>query len=136
MKKIIFVFSCILLLNCSSNTIVSECFKGIQVDEIINFQLPEYQNLLVDGGRVSSFIDGRNIQIIRNSSSNYLAFDLECPEQDCNSPMTFDSISITCPCSNKKYNYLQGGAPVDGNGCAALIYLVEPISSTSIRITR
>lgn len=136
MKKVLLVFSFLAIVSCGDEPITTNCFRGINVDKIIDFNLPEYQPLLINGGKVITTINGRRIQIIRNSSTNYLAFDLQCPDQNCSKDMTFDGVTIRCLCNGKKYNYLNGGAPLEGNGCAALLYFVQPINDTSIRITK
>lgn len=138
MKKLIFLALCITFLNCDSNTFVNNCFRNVQVNELIDFTQPVYQGLLVDGGSVTANnIDGRNIHIIRNTSSNYTAFDLQCPERDCSSLMEIRGVLITCPCDEKSYNYLQGGRLIDGdeNDCAMLVYNVTPLGSNAIQIT-
>ncbi|CAM1352109.1 Rieske (2Fe-2S) protein [Tenacibaculum insulae] len=136
MRKILYLFSFIILLSCSDNTPVNDCFRGIDMNTIIDLSLPEYQGLLIPSGTSENSIQGRNIFIFRTGNSGYKAFDQQCPEATCNSLMTFDGVHIKCPCDDKKYNYLANGAPIDNEGCAALMYFVSKISSSQLRISR
>ena len=146
MKKIIYLFSFLITLSCSDNSFINDCFPGVIMNTSIDSSLPEFNtrnenllipenNLLVQGGKSENIIAGRNILILRVGSSGYRAFDLQCPEGSCNSPMSFDGVIIKCPCDGKEYNYLQGGAPKDGKGCAALQYIVTNIGGSILRIS-
>jgi nitrite reductase/ring-hydroxylating ferredoxin subunit len=136
MKKIFYLFSLVITLSCSDNTTINDCFRGVNVNAIVDLTLPEFQGLLVPSGESQNTIQGRNIYIFRTGNSGYIAFDRQCPEATCNSLMTFDGIHIICSCDNKKYNYLSGGNPIDGEGCNALLYFVTKISSSQLRISR
>ncbi|MGQ3677035.1 Rieske (2Fe-2S) protein [Tenacibaculum discolor] len=136
MKKIFYLFLVIICSSCSDNTPINNCFSGIKMNAIIDLSLPEFSGLLVPGGESQNVIQGRNVFIFRTGTSGYRAFDQQCPELNCNSLMTFNGVEITCPCDDKKYNYLSGGAPLDGEGCNALMYFVTPISNNQLRISR
>ncbi|WBX71793.1 Rieske (2Fe-2S) protein [Tenacibaculum retecalamus] len=136
MKKIFYLFSFLITLSCSDNTPVNDCFRGIEINAIIDLTLPEFQGLLVPDGESQNIIQGRNIYIFRTGSNGYKAFDRQCPETTCNSLMTFDGVHIICPCDDKKYNYLANGAQIENEGCAALMYFVTQINSSQLRISR
>lgn len=136
MKKIFCFFSLIILLSCSDNVPVNNCFRGININAIIDLTLPEFQGLLVPNGTSENIIEGRNVFIFRTGNNGYRAFDQKCPENTCNSLMTFDGIQIKCPCDDKKYNYLANGAPIDNQGCDALMYFVTKLNNSQLRITR
>ena len=134
MKKI-FVLSLIFLFtNCLDRSIVNDCFNTINVSGIVNLSNPEFIDLQVPGGYATTSIDGRAILIINSSTSGYKAFDLACPEGDCNSYMTFDGLKLICPCSEKEYNSLNG-SPIDGEGCFAFEYNVLQGSNATIQIS-
>ena len=134
MKKILLLLSIIFLTNCSDTTFVNECFNTVNLSATITISNPEFINLQVPGGYTITTINGRNILII-NRSSSFKAFDLACPEGDCTSRMTFDGLILTCPCSEKEYNSLNG-SPQDGEGCTALEYNVLQSNSSTLQISR
>jgi len=134
MKKLIVAFSFLLLFNCGDNTIVNDCFPNVSVSSTINLNLPEFNSLQVPLGSAITTISNRNVILI-NSTSSYKAFDLQCPEGDCSSSMSFDGLKLICSCSDKEYNSLNG-SPIDGEGCFALEYNVLETSGSTLQITR
>ncbi|CAM1334862.1 hypothetical protein [Tenacibaculum aestuariivivum] len=141
MKKIFYLFSLIIIIGCTDNIPINDCFRGIEMNAIIDLTLPEYQGLLVPNGSSQNIIQGRNVFIFRTGNNGYKAFDQQCPEKTCDALMVFDGIHIQVPCNkescdNKKYNHLQGGAPIDNQGCAALMYFVTKINGSQLRISR
>jgi len=135
-KKTLICLLFLSLFSCEDNTTINDCFRGVFVSEVIEFRLPVYQDLIVNGGSTTNTINGRLIHIIRNSSSNYIAFDLECPLRTCNSPLDISNLpTITCPCHEKKYNYLEGGRVIGEEGCSMLMYNVTPVGNNAIQIT-
>ncbi|TYP97896.1 hypothetical protein C7447_10362 [Tenacibaculum adriaticum] len=122
-------------MNCGSETVVNNCFLGISINETINLSNPEFIDLQVPGSHATTVLQGRNIIIIRRTSSEYKVFDLQCPEGECSSPMTFDGLKLICSCDQKEYNSLNG-SPIDGEGCFALEYNVLHTSSSTLQITR
>ncbi|TXD47901.1 Rieske 2Fe-2S domain-containing protein [Polaribacter sp. IC073] len=134
-KKALICILLATLLSCEDNTRINDCFRGIYVSELIEFRLPIYQKLIVNGGSLTSRIDGRLIHIIRNRSSDYIAFDLECPSRTCKSPLDISNLpTIICPCDNKKYNYLEGGRLIGEEGCSMLMYSISPVGTGAIQI--
>ncbi|TDQ30204.1 Rieske (2Fe-2S) protein [Tenacibaculum caenipelagi] len=136
MKKLFFLFLIATCFSCSDSVPVNNCFSGVTMNAIIDLSLPEYSGLLVPGGESQNTIQGRNVFIFRTGTSGFKAFDQQCPNRNCNSLMTFNGVEITCPCDDKKYNYLADGAPLDGEGCNALMYFVTPINNSQLRISR
>lgn len=126
-----------LFVNCGDKPIHNNCFLGVTLSATIYLNNAEYNALQVFPSYViKSNLQGRNVLIIRQKSNSYRAFDLECPEKKCDLPMTFDGLKLKCFCSKKEYNYLQGGKPIDGNGCFALEYNVTQTSSSTLLISR
>ncbi len=134
-KKALFIIFLSVLLSCEDNTRINDCFMGISVSEILNTRLPSYQNLTINGTSKTYLIRGRSIHIIRNSSSNFVAFDLECPDRTCNLPLDISNLpTITCTCHNKNYNYLEGGRLIGEEGCGMLMYTVSLVGSEAVQI--
>ncbi len=135
MKKIILLLFFCALLSCSNNDDISNCFRGVTLNETINLSNPQFINIQVPGGHTTANIGGRNIIIIRRTNTSFKAYDLQCPEGGCNSPMTFDGLKLVCSCDDKEYNSLNG-SPIDGEGCFALEYNVLQINSNALQISR
>jgi nitrite reductase/ring-hydroxylating ferredoxin subunit len=133
MKKFVFIFCVSVFINCTNQTDIADCFPGVSMYESIDLQNPEFIDLQVPTGSATTNLRTRNILIIRRNTT-YQAFDLECPEKDCTSSMDFDGLKMTCTCSQKKYNSLNG-SPDDGKGCFALEYNVSQISSSFLQIS-
>ncbi len=135
MRKIIFALFFCTLLNCSNTDDLGNCFRGVSLNETINLSNPQFINIQVPGGHATANIGGRNLLIIRRSNSAFKAYDLQCPEGTCNSPMTFDGLKLICSCDDKEYNSLNG-SPLDGEGCFALEYNVLQINNNALQISR
>lgn len=133
MKKSILIVIALLLYSCGKDTIQNDCFRGISINEVVNLRTPQYIDLRVPGGHTITNLGGRRVIIINRNNFIFKAFDLECPEKDCSSPMTFDGLKMICSCSDKEYSSLDG-SPIDAQGCSALEYNVEQTSSTTLVI--
>ncbi|MBA6155721.1 phosphoribosylaminoimidazole carboxylase [Tenacibaculum sp. S7007] len=143
MKKVFLLIIILISFSCSDNTLVNNCFSNLSFDELVDLSNPEFNAILTPGNHVITNEGGRNILIIhRGTTPKYKAFDLQCPERNCNSPMTFDGLFLKCSCDDVRYNSLSG-CPVNNEGqckndntCFALEYTVREISQTSLQITR
>lgn len=124
-----------LMFSCGNETVQNNCFRGVTLNETVNLNTPEFIDLQVPGSNTITRLGGRNIIIIRPTSSQYKVFDLQCPEMDCNTPMIFDGLKLKCSCNQKEYNSLNG-SPINGKGCFALEYNVLQTSSSTLQITR
>ncbi len=133
MFKKILIVGLIVVFSCKNEQNIQNCFSGIKFNELIYLNNPEFLKLTVPGGNVISSLSGRVVLIIRKSSS-YKAFDLQCPEKDCDEPMIFDGLKLICSCSKKEYNSLNG-SPIDGKGCFALEYNTQ-INGNTLIISR
>ncbi|CAL2103522.1 Rieske domain-containing protein [Tenacibaculum sp. 190130A14a] len=134
MRKILSLFVFIVFYGCGSEIVQNTCFNGVRLNEVINLSNPEFIDLQVPNGSAITRIGGRTVLVIRRNS-HYQAFDLECPEKNCGSPMTYDGLKLKCPCDNKEYNSLNG-SPLNNEGCFALEYNVLQINSSSLQISR
>lgn len=130
MKKTFLILCLILLTGCGKETIINDCFLGLKLNATIYLNNAEYNDLQVYPSYViKNNLQGRNVLIIRQKENVYKAFDLQCPEKDCTTSMTFDGLKIICPCTKKEYNSLNG-SPIDGQGCFALEYNVTQNGAT------
>lgn len=130
MKKILSILCLILYANCGRETIINNCFVGLQLNATIYLNNAEYNDLQVYPSYViKNNLQGRNVLIIRQKANLFKVFDLQCPEKDCTSSMTFDGLKLKCPCTKKQYNSLNG-SPINGKGCFALEYNVTQNGAT------
>ncbi len=137
MKNLLFLFVILFFTSCTSNNGGNnDCIPFLSVNGTVNLDLPEFINLQVIGGHTSTVISNRNILIIRRSS-NFQAFDLQCPEQNCSTPMSFDGLKLICRCNNNQheYNSLNGSPLTSGTTCFAKEYRVENLNGSILRIT-
>lgn len=134
MRKILYLLVFIVISSCGSEIVQNTCFSGVRLNEVINLNNPEFINLQVPNGSAITSIGGRTVLVIRRNS-HYQAFDLQCPQKNCGSPMTYDGLKLKCACDNKEYNSLNG-SPLDGEGCFVLEYNVLQINSASLQISR
>ncbi|QXP66527.1 Rieske 2Fe-2S domain-containing protein [Polaribacter sp. AHE13PA] len=135
-KKIVLFCCSMIVLSCSDNTQINDCFLDVNVSEVLNTRLPSYQLLTINGTSNTYSIGGRQIHIIRNNASDFIAFDLECPDRNCNAPLDIitNAPIITCTCHDRNYNYLQGGKLIGEEGCGMLMYTVNLIGSDGVQI--
>ncbi|WP_369048324.1 hypothetical protein [Tenacibaculum sp. UWU-22] len=137
MKKVFVSLLFFMFLSCGKEVIENNCFRGITLTETIYLKNAEFINLETPGRSATTNLGNRNIVIINTGSTpKYKAFDLQCPQKDCSSPMTINYPRLECPCSDKKYSMLSG-CPINNNGncirdgsCFALEYNVIQTGNT------
>lgn len=137
MKKTIAFALLFVLLACEKNDL-NDVLPDIIVDEVIDLNLPQYINLQTPSGwaYTSGGIKGIVIQNTGTGSQPYKAFDRACPNNDCNSPMTFDgSLKLKCACDNSEYSIIDGSPQTAGNSHFAREYRVLLISNSALNIT-
>ena len=141
----IFYLSLLFLLffSCTNDSIVNNCFQNFTFSDVIDLDNAEFVDLQVPGTNVIFSRTGRNILIIRRTTTSFKAFDLECPERSCTTSMTFDGLKLKCSCHNKEYSTLSGGCSVNSNGeclndnsCNAMEYVITSIGNNALQITR
>ncbi len=103
------------------------------VNVIINLSLPQYSNLQFASNHVV-VSGGVNGIVVFNTGSDFVAFDLACPNQALSacSTMTINGINATCPCDNAVYSLFSGQSPglqypmkqyrIDNSGGTLIIY--------------
>ncbi len=133
MKKLLFLGVILLFFSCEDERITNNCFQGVRLNEVIYLNNPEFINLSVPSGSVVTNLQGRMVLIIRQRDT-YKAFDLQCPEKDCTTPMSYNGLKLICSCDKKEYNSLNG-SPIDGKGCFALEYNTQ-INGNTLIISR
>lgn len=134
MKKVFFILISLILISCSDDNNINSCFSTIRLNETINLSNPQFIDIQVPGGSTITNVGGRNVVIIRRTNSSFKVFDLQCPENDCSSYMTFDGLKLICPCTDKEYNSLNG-SPIDGEGCFALEYNAVRVNNNTLQIS-
>ena len=87
-----------------------------QVNLQINLSLPAYSNLQFASSHIVDYsaASGARGIVVFNAGSNFVAFDLACPNQPfntCTSPMTITGIEAKCLCDNTTYNLFSGQSP-------------------------
>lgn len=127
-KKVLFVILVFLYFGCTNNTDLGNCFPKSQISIVKNLSLPELNNARVPGGFVIFPNEGIKGILLLNTSSDFVAYDLFCPNNFCESPMTFDgNFTLTCSCDGSKYSVglALGGTPQTSDfDCPAIEYSV------------
>lgn len=138
MRKLIFICLLVSLFSCEKNETI-DLLPNVPVDVIVNLNLPQYIELQIPGSWDDSSVGGiRGIFIQNTGIGNppYKAFELACPNNDCNTPMVFDgSTKFKCPCDKSEYSVIDGSPLTAGNSQFAREYKVIVINSTTLNIT-
>lgn len=114
MKKII-IFNVLLLTLCAcdggSYNNKNPNIPNYHFSLEINLSLPTYSNLQFASNHIVNTSVGARGIVVFNTGSNFLAFDLACPNQSytsCTSAMTIDGIEAKCDCDDTAYNLFSG----------------------------
>ena len=137
MQRLLLLCFIVLFYACEKNETIDYLPK-IKVSETINLNLPQYQNLLTPNNPVYTNGGLKGILIYNTGSTpKYKAFERACPNNDCNSPMTFDgSLKMKCPCDLSEYSIYDGSLqPERTGGNFAREYRVLVLNSTTLNIT-
>ena len=133
-KKTLLLCSFITILSCVEDNLPSYCLRPLDISISKSLDNPDFNKILTIG---SVEISGgyKGILLINKGLDRYLAFDRMCPNNDCNSPMTFDGLVLECSCDESRYSVDLGGTPqTEGFECPAIEYKAEKIGN-SIRIS-
>lgn len=136
-KRYLILLFLTFIFGCNSGFNENELLPNIPVNKTIDLSLPQYNNLLVPGGWVDDISGGiKGIILYRIKSNEYKAFDRACPQNSCNSPLTFDgSIKLKCSCHKSEFSILDGSPQTNGINYNAREYRVSLVSSSVLRIT-
>lgn len=137
MRKFLYLCLLIPFLSCEKNETI-DLLPDTDVSVVINLDLPQYIDLQIPSGWVTTThgIQGIFIQNTGIGSNPYKAFELACPNNDCDETMTFDgSLKFKCSCDDSEYSVLDGSPQTDGNAQFAREYQTYLISQSSLNIT-
>lgn len=137
MKKTFITILFIALCSCEKNEVI-DVLPDIIVDELIDLNLPQYINLQTPSGWAYTSGGLKGIVVINNGAGNqpFKAFERACPNNDCNSPMTFDgSLKLKCSCDESEYSIIDGSPQTAGNTNFAREYRVLKINASTLNIT-
>ncbi len=125
--------------SCKDNTQPTDLLPEVNVNYIVNMNLPLYQDLLIPGGYAETPVDvGVQGILIYNMNNRYKAFDLACPHYTPGScgQMTFDgSLFLECPCDQTHFSIYDGASQNENVPQRAREYFVEVMGGNQLRIT-
>ena len=134
MQKSLLLLFLVILFSCEKNDL-NDCFGKVYLNETIFLNNSEFNDLIISPGWVTTYKGMRNIIILKNGINNptYKVFDLECPNHDCTTPMTFDGVfKLTCKCDSSIYSVLDGSPQSNNANCSAYEYNVRVNGDTLI----
>jgi nitrite reductase/ring-hydroxylating ferredoxin subunit len=135
LKKIVFLLSICLFLNCSDTTNLGNCIQSLPLSLVTDLNNPEMINAQTPGGFALLSGGSKGILVFNKNGRDFVAFDRLCPNSDCAAAMTFENRLLQCTCDKSKYSVDFGGAPqTDGFQCPAIEYRVTKNGSV-IRIS-
>lgn len=137
MRKLFLLFILCFFISCEKNEI-NECFGKINFSTDIYLNNPEFNSFQTGPGWVITYKNSRNILLLKNGINDvtYKAFDLECPNHDCTSPMKFDGgLKMTCSCDQSEYGIIDGSPQNNSARCFAYEYNVRQTSNSTLIIT-
>ncbi len=127
-----------LTISCGSNTTINSCFNNTIQPITLDLNTPQLNGLQTPNG-TAEITGGLNGIILFNKGTSgsfkYIAFDRQCPNKDCTTPMTISSPTMECPCDNTRYSLLNGSL-ISGNsnceGGARMYTVIQNGSSIQI----
>lgn len=123
------------LINCSSNENLANCIQGLPLNLVTDLNNPQLINAQTPGGHVILNGSSKGVLLFNKNGNDFVAFDLNCPNNNCSAPMVFENRLLKCTCDDSTYSVDFGGAPQTNNAlCPAIEYQVLRNGST-IRIT-
>jgi len=134
MLKIYCVCLLSLLMSCTDTFQENTCFQNFLTPINLDLNNPQLNNVLVPAGYV--FINGGISQILlyNENGSSFKAFDTRCPNNDCATQMTFNGLTLKCPCDESEYSRLDGSLQRGNSACPAREYTVTK-NGSAIRIS-
>lgn len=135
LKKIFFLLSICLFVNCSDTTNLANCIQSLPLNLATDLNNPALINAQTPGGFALLSGGNKGILLFNKNGSEFVAFDRLCPTNDCTTAMTFNNRVLQCTCDESKYSVDFGGAPqTEGFQCPAIEYRVTK-TGTTIRIS-
>ncbi|PCI06212.1 MAG: hypothetical protein COB81_01395 [Flavobacteriaceae bacterium] len=139
MNRILFyLFFIALLVACEKNT-TNDVLPEVDVDTTVDLNLPSYLDLNIPNGwavHLSNKVGVNGILILNTGTTpSYKAFDLACPNFDCDSRLEFEGgLKLTCACDGEQYSILSGAPQTEGYKYFAREYRVSKVGNL-LRIT-
>lgn len=134
-KKIGFLITFCLFLNCSDSGNLANCIRTFNVSIGADLNNPGLINAQTPGGFANLPGGNKGILLFNKNGTDFVAFDKFCPQADCDAAMVLENRLLKCTCDNTTYSVDFGGTPqTDGVQCPAIEYRVTKNGST-IRIT-
>ena len=136
--KTLFLCTFLCFLNCSKNDDLNNCIQSLPLNYLTDLNNPQLLNALVPGGFAELPGGSKGILLMNVNGNEFVAYDMLCPVNDCDTPMTFErGIVLKCQCDLSEYGVGKGigGAPqTKGFICPAIEYRVIKNGSV-LRIT-
>lgn len=135
MNRIIFSLLFIVVLSSCEENSTNDLLPEVDVNTTVNLNLPYYLDLNTPTGwavHLSSSVGINGIIIINTGTSpTYKAFDLACPNYDCDGQLEFEGgLTLTCACDGEKYSILSGAPQTEGYNYFAREYNVTQSGNT------
>jgi nitrite reductase/ring-hydroxylating ferredoxin subunit len=137
MRKFLLLLIVISFISCEKNS-TNDILPTIEVNEVIDLNLPEYVQLNTPSGWVyiQGGLQGIVVQNTGIGNPHYKAFERACPNNDCTTPMIFDgSLKLKCSCDNSEYSIIDGAPQNAGSNYFAREYKVNVVSENTLIIT-
>lgn len=134
-KKIGFLVCFCLFISCSDSGNLGNCIRTFNVSVGTDLNNPGLINAQTPGGFAILPGGNKGILLFNKNGTDFVAFDLFCPQGNCDEPMVFENRLLKCTCDDSTYSVDFGGTPqTDGFLCPAIEYRVTR-NGSSIRIT-
>ena len=132
----LFFLGLLALCSCGENDLPANCLRAFPVSLTTDLNNPQLINAQTPGGFADLVGGSKGILLFNINGTEFVAFDKRCPQNDCETPMTFEKgLVLKCACDASEYSVHFGGAPqTDGFECPAIAYKVSKLGS-SIRIS-
>lgn len=133
MKKILVLFSFLLIISCESNDYNRLC--DIINPTTINLVNPQYIDLLTPAGWAYANGGPRGL-ILYNTGSSFKAFSRQCPISSCaNNLVVENDIKMVCPCDDAVFSILDGSPQTAGVTESVCEFKVVQLGSDVLNIT-
>jgi hypothetical protein len=136
LKKMLFILCLVALFSCGEHNLPAKCLRQFPVSLTTDLNNPQLINAQTPGGFANLIGGSKGILLFNINGTEFVAFDKLCPQNDCDTPMTFErGLVLRCACDEGEYSVHFGGAPqTDGFECPAREYKASKIGS-AIRIS-